>query len=500
MGGGLLQLVAYGAQDIYLTGQPQITFFKEVYKRHTNFAIESILIVPDDSPTLGTRIEVPISRNGDLLKRVWLQINPKLMYPKSTDIVKLTTIVNDFCHSLFTQIEFQIGGQVIDRLYGSWLTIWRNLSEDNPYGSVGSIDKLGARNITQATSFYNRMAYTNNGISISQKIVPVDADDYLSFANSNTECYIPVPFWFCKNPGLAIPLIALQYHDVRLILTISNFTNFATSLVPQINNNNVINFTQSLKVYGDYVYLDVVERKQFIDNAHEYLIEQVQKKTTQNQNNIKLAFKNPVKEIIITGQPNNPYALSPIDSSNNVVLTTDPVNYVVTDPTYGLTWSGVLPGGKPRLKYYSDKWIYSTFGSATPQPIILSSDKYLYNFADYNGEYNDNISRTNVTLKLVLNGKDQFTARNVKYFTRKTIWESHTGIGAGNWGSIAVIPFCLNAENTQPSGAVNFSVITDARLIFSNFSASERLNSLDIYAISYNILKITAGMGGLIYS
>jgi hypothetical protein len=180
-------------------------------------------------------------------------------------------------------LEFSVGGQVIDRIYGSWLTIWRNLSDNNPYGSTGAIDTLGARNVSQSTSFYNRMAYTNNGISISQKIVPVDANDYLSFENSNTECYVPIPFWFCKNSGLALPLIALQYHDVRLILTMSNFTNFATSVVPQINNNNVINFTQSLKIYGDYIYLDAIERKQFVENTHEYLIEQIQKKTSQNQ-------------------------------------------------------------------------------------------------------------------------------------------------------------------------------------------------------------------------
>ena len=126
----------------------------------------------------------------------------------------------------------------------------------------------------------------------------------------------------------------------------------------------------------------------------------------------------------------------------------------------------------------------------------------MYSFADYNNELNDNISRTNVTLKLVLNGKDQMTSRNLKYFTRKTVWESHTGIGSGNWGRIAVIPFCLYSDDYQPSGGINFDIFSDARLVFDNFNStiSEQLNPLDIYAVNYNILKVTSGMGGVIYS
>jgi len=126
----------------------------------------------------------------------------------------------------------------------------------------------------------------------------------------------------------------------------------------------------------------------------------------------------------------------------------------------------------------------------------------MYSFGDYNGELNDNISKTKVRVKLVINGKDQFTSRNLKYFTRKTVWESHTGIGSGNWGNIAVIPFSLRPEDYQPSGAVNFTVLTDVRLIFENFddTINEQLNPLEIYAVSYNILKIAGGMGGVAFS
>ena len=507
MGGGLIQLVAYGAQDIYLTGQPQITFWKSVYRRHTNFAIESILLNPNDPPNLDTRIVVPITRNADLLKRLWIQVNPYLIYSNQDPEVDLTTISNDFCHSIFKQLEFEIGGQIIDRIYSTWLSVWRDLTEDNPYGGAGGTKPNGSRDLTQCTSGYNRMAYTNAGVAVSEGSTNTN---YASFNKANTECYVPLPFWFGKNPGLALPLIALQYHDVNLNITFSTFTNFATVLVQQNDYNNIFKLSQSIKFYGDYVYLDTVERQQFVQNSHEYLIEQLQKKTSQNQNNIKLSFTNPVKEIIITGQSNNPFQLKDY-SPENVSTTTTPVNYVVPLVNYGLVYSNTKTVSAiteesdvvvSNLKYFNKPYIYATKGVGSPRPIVVSNNKYMYSFAETSSELTDNISKTKVRLKLVINGKDQFTARNLKYFTRKTIWESHTGVGSGNWGNIAVIPFALHPEKYQPSGAVNFGILSDVRLIFENFdlSINEQLNPLEIYAVSYNILRITAGMGGVAFS
>jgi hypothetical protein len=268
--------------------------------------------------------------------------------------------------------------------------------------------------------------------------------------------------------------------------------------------------SRSVKFYGDYIYLDTVERRQFVENPHEYLIEQLQRKTSQNQNNIQLKFINPVKELIIAGQPNNPYVLRDY-SEENISTTANPVNYITTLTNYGYVYSNTATvqaiTGDPdvvvsNLEYFNKPYIYATKGYGSPRPIVVSNNKYMYSFGDYNGELNDNISKTNVRVKLVINGKDQFTSRNLKYFTRKTVWESHTGIGSGNWGSIAVIPFSLRPEEYQPSGAVNFTVLTDVRLIFENFdlSINEQLNPLEIYALSYNILRITGGMGGVAFS
>jgi hypothetical protein len=184
MGGGLLQLVAYGAQDVYLTGNPQITFFKVVYRRHTNFAIEAIEQTPTGSNSLGSRVSFQITRNGDLIHRVYFY-GVITASGTATDAVAL---VPNFGHKLLKTIELEIGGQRIDKHYSEWLYIWNELSLP-----IGKRDG------------YNVMVGAN-ARNISTKLV----------VGENYELYVPLEFWFCRNVGLALPLIALQYHEVKI--------------------------------------------------------------------------------------------------------------------------------------------------------------------------------------------------------------------------------------------------------------------------------------------
>jgi hypothetical protein len=419
-----MQLVAYGAQDIYLTGQPQITFFKSVYRRHTNFATESILQTINGTSNAGSRVSVTVSRNGDLLKCLWVQFNPNGF---------LTTtggIASDFGHALFDQLELEIGGQLIDRQYGKWLTIWRDLTEVNPIGSQGELGAAGLEpgiNIDadgNPSTRYQRMSYTHQ------------AGNLLSaMTSAPTEAYVPMKFWFCKNPGLAIPLIALQYHEVKFNIQFAAASKVAAG-TPTFAGYNSVN------VYADYVYLDTTERRQFAQNAHEYLIDQLQ---VQNDNvnggTIRLNFNHPVKELIFTGTPSTP------------------------------------SGGSSSIE--------DVEGGATPTAIVASATS---------------LAATTVNAKIVLNGTDRFTARNLKYFTRNQIWDCHTGFGAtGVPDAIAVYSFALRPEEHQPSGTCNFSRIDTAQLVFGNTSGVT-FNSLDIYAVNYNVLRIMSGMGGLAYS
>ena len=239
-----MQLVAYGAQDIYLTGNPQITFFKVVYRRHTNFAVEAIEQTFNGAAASGQKFSCTISRNGDLLSRVYLEVDK-------------TATVNQNGFSMINYAEIEIGGQCIDKHYGEWMTLWTEL--------------------THASDKFNML---NN-------------------MNSGNKQYIPMQFWFCRNPGLALPLIALQYHEVKLNVQFKTATT-----------NNIVDCC----VFCDYVFLDTDERRRFAQVSHEYLIEQVQfsnsLKITTNTSaeaNLELRFNHPVKEIMWVGQDNGQY-------------------------------------------------------------------------------------------------------------------------------------------------------------------------------------------------
>ena len=297
MGGGLLQLVAYGAQDVYLTGNPQITFFKVVYRRHTNFAIEAIQQTPTGSNTLGSRATFQITRNGDLIHRIYFHTNIK-----NKDSSKAVALVPHVGQKLLKTVELEIGGQRIDKHYSEWLYIWNELSL--PYG--------------KRNGYYTMVGANDN--NLCTKLPP----------NKEYEVYVPLEFWFCRNVGLALPLIALQYHEVKInieyesqnkLVDTGNF-NLTTEEYEAHTNGNTRsaatghlcsngnkkipsasatadpyqadpngNGAEDVKVFSsdttklqlidanlwvDYIFLDTDERRRFAQLSHEYLIEQLQ--------------------------------------------------------------------------------------------------------------------------------------------------------------------------------------------------------------------------------
>ena len=242
MGGGLMQLVAYGAQDVYLTGDPQITYFKVVYRRHTNFSMECIEQTFNGTPGNGNKVSCTISRNGDLIGAMHLEV------PRNGQAMSATpaTFAN-----IISEVEVEIGGQKIDKHYGKWLDIWYGLTtpESKP------IDQL----IPTGTSEIG---------------------------------YVPLQFWFNRNVGLALPLIALQYHEVKLNITFGDSNNNA--------NTPASVFTMAdAKLWVDYIYLDTEERKRFAQMSHEYLIDQLQFPGQETGGTkYRLNFNHPVKELV----------------------------------------------------------------------------------------------------------------------------------------------------------------------------------------------------------
>ena len=280
MGGGLMQLVAYGAQDIYLTSNPQITFFKVVYRRHTNFAIESIEQTFNGSVGFGNKVSCTVSRNGDLIHKVYLQVDlPALQATNADELAGPAVNVkwrDNIGHHLIKEVTIEIGGQQIDKHYGEWLTIWNELTQTD-----------------EKATGYNTMV----GADIPSLSLP---DTGVQQTLAGRRLYVPLQFWFCRNPGLALPLIALQYHEVKFHLT---FRDFAECYDPLPDTVTVATPTLSqASLYVDYIYLDTDERRQFAQVQHEYLIEQLQftgaESVSGSSTKSKLAFNHPVKELI----------------------------------------------------------------------------------------------------------------------------------------------------------------------------------------------------------
>lgn len=257
MGGGLMQLVAYGAQDIYLTGNPQITFFKVVYRRHTNFSMESIEQTFNGAAEFGKRVTCTVSRNGDLMHRVYLQVTVPALDSNASWVDWLG-------HALIKNVEVEIGGQRVDKHYGDWMHIWNELTQ-----SAGK--KAGYETMVGKT------------------------------VSGQTDLYIPLEFWFCRNPGLALPLIALQYHEVKINL------EFRSAAECMSEADTTAPSLLAASLYVDYIYLDTDERRRFAQVSHEYLIEQLQftgdESITSTSNKIKLNFNHPCKELVWVVQP-----------------------------------------------------------------------------------------------------------------------------------------------------------------------------------------------------
>ena len=316
-----MQLVAYGAQDIYLTGNPQITFFKVVYRRHTNFSMEAIEQTFNGSADFGKKVTCTISRNGDLIHRVYLQVTlPRIECSDSGDRFRW---LNWIGHVLINYVEVEIGGQRIDKHYGDWLHIWNELTQ--PAGhQVGYANMVG--NVPRLT----QVVSGEGGATVQPPQSTVDNCN-TSGCIPETTLYIPLQFWFCRNPGLSLPLIALQYHEVKINIQFRDArqcywgTGKFANEVPQL---------RAASLYVDYIYLDTDERRRFAQVSHEYLIEQLQftgdESVGASSNKIKLSFNHPCKELIWVVQPdeNVDYCASwECGSSLYGLLGAQPFNY-----------------------------------------------------------------------------------------------------------------------------------------------------------------------------
>ena len=437
MGGGLMQLVAYGSEDIYLTGNPQITHFKVIYKRHTNFSIESIPQNFDGTPDFGHRVSCTIARNGDLINNIYLRA---LIRGESGDVInpnnKLNAngtisfnLPNNWTgYRMIKSASIEIGGQLIDKHYGHWMNVWTSLTlpndQKNNIEEIAMKDKLLQSITVNANTELFNLTGTNQN--------PNQGTNDQHFITIDREIYVPLQFWFCRNPGLALPLIALQYHEVKVVIEFQSSNNMGAS-VDIGDNGDVDNINAICKpiltnaeLYVDYIFLDKEEKRKFAQVKHEYLIEQVQ--FTGNEDVVKDTLFNK--------------------------------NLVYIRPVKELIWAQFTDEGE----------------------VIPSSNC------------------RNQTVRLLFNSHDRFSERGGMYFTNIQPLQYHRKCphSDGN-GSVHVYSFALKPEEHQPSGTCNMSKIDTAVLNIKTHKDTDA-NVLRVYAINYNVLRIMSGMCGLTYS
>ena len=410
MAGGLMQLVAYGAQDVYLTGNPEVTFFQAKYKRHTNFAMENIEQTVNGTASGGGRVSVTVARNGDLVGDMYLELKSKAADSKVACWVAERAINN---------VELSIGGQRIDKHYQKWWRMYSELYLDE------------SKKLT-----WGKMTTAATGKAV----------------------YLPLIFFFNRNPGLSLPLIALQYHEVRIDF------DLASDMEVYLNKN-------VFKVWANYIYLDTEERRRFAQKGHEYLIEQVQHTgvdTVDSTKQVRLSYNHPVKELVWCFS--KPAAVS---SLWNFTTRSDSANVVIeSDQTIATSNAFIAPAaqGSPLLKLGTDGG---------------------------NEIYSEEVAGPLDTFKLVLNGQDRFKEQKGKYFNQVQAYQHHTGAPCPGIYSYS---FALKPEEHQPTGTCNFSRIDNAQVAVTPVAAQNKAVAMHMFATNYNVLRIQSGMGGLAFS
>jgi len=548
MGGGLLQLVAYGAQDAYISGNPQITFWKGLFKRHTNFAMEPFRINFSGQVQWGTKQTALVGRHADLLYSTYVEVT----LPLSTSVGGVLTSYewnNDqgyLGYNLIKYVEIDIGGQVVDRMYSEFMVLWSQLTMDS----------------TQLAKLKNMVSgpCPNYGPSLLTYGTACASDGRQQKMNV---IYIPLPFFFTRNPGAALPLIALQYHEVKINVLWNDVQYIAGSF----DGTGLTRLPQAIQaaLYIDYIYLDTEERRRMAQASHEYLIEQTQfnedKGIRGANSRIDLTFNHPVKELIWVVQPTaytdcrlaaaveRPYTLVKNDADHATIpLTADStaLGGFTTAATFTFTFNvsgtitprlvGVGSGGLGYsvgnvLTFNQSQFDLYSVGKIEIEVLTVGvPDGNILTYSlrsgtqSYVGEtrlkpFTYDIDPVFDQL-IQINGQDRLDRRYGDYYNKVQVFQHHSGqLHPNDSIGAYVYSFALRPEEHQPSGTCNFSRIDTATIVMNmaglasstpggdfDFNETNKNNdvfndwNVRVYATNYNVLRVMSGMGGLAYS
>ena len=518
MTGGLLQLQKTGAQDLYLTGNPQISFFKTVYRRYTNFSMDYFKIEPEVVFPLRENDSVTykffIKRNADLITNIFFCFDIPDIY---SDKKKFKWIKN-LGFNIIERATIYIGGTLIDENYGDWFDIWNELSNNTEKKKI--INEM----IGNVTELYSPEDAIGNG-----NIYP-EANLGVTSGNDNTgapsilgrRIRVPLIFWFNKNPALALPLIALQYHPVEIniqcrkiqdLYTViddnNNSISFGKRIKPDVNlfgidkfidGNSIVtisgtsgSFNTKLKTFDikpfldvNYIFLDSKEMRNFALSSHEYLIEQVKKSPFESLlGNKSLELKNlshPISYMVIVAKRDD---IKTRNDWNNYT------NWVLEDiPPYALEF----------INPYFNK--YEVGKNKDSNKKVYESS----NTSNFEQRRNKNCLEE---LILILNGTERVSEREIGFFNKMQTLNYFEGYKEG----IYPYSFSINPLKYQPSGSCNMSLINNIILKIKTHAVNEPKikdspedldhpykYDIDVYSVNYNILSINSGMASLKFS
>lgn len=444
MSGALVQIAAFGTQDVLLMGNPTVTFFKNVVNRHTNFAIETIQQVLQGANNFGaSNATVQITRDGDLLWRTFIRFRlPRLetTYTFSKAITKPVTIVparwtDDIGHHLIHHCSVSIGGSQIDKHYGDWLQIWSQLTLDESK-RAGYNDMIGNRYELMGNNgrpVFDTKWFTDNSITLP----------YTGHFNI-PEALIDVPlqFWFCRDPALTIPLVSLPYHDVRIAFDFRPLEHVVIPPVVIADSADAGNIKVSYAaidalqptVYANYVFLDNAERKRYAQHPQEYLIEQLQyaeNPAPQGQVDINLNFNHPTKELVFVAQKQTYVQHNCTDTTSNT--------YNIANQLSNYQFTG--------YNAVANKWALV--------------DGYTHGMPEY-GNMSTTYGNPIEKAELVINGVSRVKETDSIFYNRVQPYMHHSCIPQA--AGINVYSFALKPESIQPSGTINFSRIDNTTL------------------------------------
>lgn len=456
MAGGLIQLLAWGNQNIYINGNPSITFFKKVFQTHTNFSMESLrvnLSRTDANIYEPTIFKAKLGRHGDLVQQIYFVFElPDII----SDADKSFRWIDNVGEAFLDNYQVSIGGSLIDRQYGEFAHMTNCLTLGKDRRDVFDRMTGNTKDMTSPELIDYSVPDGTIGFAASQYPSSRDARQMISI--KGRKIYVPLNFWFCRESGQALPLISLQYSDTEITIEtrpiahlykVLKFVNdFPVYLAPNQNDtsdrlagyvandfatylisDNVLDIKAYLEV--NYIFLDTLERKYLAYNPVQYLVEQTTRlqQLTMNENNtIDLILQNPIKELI--------WACKRTDISD------------------------------------TNSW---------------------FDFLNYDKKHIMKSAR------IMFNGLNRIEDKDPYYYNYVQPFQHHRGCSKDG---IYLYSFAINPEEHQPSGSVNASRINKFQLVLSVDRPKSSTYAFDatVYAISYNILRISSGLAGLLYA